>query len=72
MFFKNVEDFVEYDHCVNNRKKELLHENWEKHVYFPLQSEVKRTMERDYRAMLSKRMELFSSYLDLQNKKVTF
>ena len=71
-YFQDITDFLQYKKLLDFRKKEVLHKQWNKSVYQPIQKEIEKEINGPTYSELSKRKrELHKEYLEHTNKKVS-
>ena len=70
-FSQDVSDLIGYKKLIDLRKREVLHKQWQKSVYRPIQREIRREMNSSNYADLSRRKrELHKEYIEHVNRKV--
>ena len=66
-----MDDFLETEKTFNQRKKEMLYQNWLKNVFNPMHSKLSEVMKGSmFKEYENKKRALFEKYLQYRNKKV--
>jgi len=68
---QDLQDYVDNHQYLEERKKEILHKNWNERVYEPIRSAVIKEMESDnYTNYKNRKDQLYREYIEHVNKKV--